>query len=197
MKKRLIWMLLALSMVTGAYAQAGNSMWGVKLGLNYNGNGDYIDSATDAIDNPDRNVGYHLGVFGKLGDKIFVRPELVYTRTKSEYEQADLKISKLDLPVLLGLEVIGPLNVFAGPSFQYLLSTKLDDTKLENLESDITVGLNLGASVDIGNLGLEIRYERGFTQNEAEFIDSNIVELDGDRVDTRPDQLILSLSVKL
>jgi len=186
-----------LSMVTGAYAQAGNSMWGVKLGLNYNGNGDYIDSATDAIDNPDRNVGYHLGVFGKLGDKIFVRPELVYTRTKSEYEQADLKISKLDLPVLLGLEVIGPLNVFAGPSFQYLLSTKLDDTKLENLESDITVGLNLGASVDIGNLGLEIRYERGFTQNEAEFIDSNIVELDGDRVDTRPDQLILSLSVKL
>ncbi len=197
MKKQLLLALSAFMLCGAAFAQSGNSIWGVKLGLNYNGNGEYFRSAEAAIDNPDRNVGYHLGVFGKLGDKIFLRPELVYTRTSSEYVDGDLKISKLDAPVLLGLEVIGPLNVFAGPSFQYVLSTKLDDTKLENLENDITVGLNLGVSVDLGNLGLEVRYERGFTENEAEFINNNITTLNGDTVDTRPDQLILSLSVKL
>lgn len=179
-----------------ANAQSG-AAFGVKGGLNYAGNGDFFNSAENAYRSPDKNVGYHVGVFGKIGNTIYVRPELVFTAIKSGYNKGDLKINKLDLPVLLGIKVIGPLNVFAGPSFQYILNTKFDGVTIDTIENDFTVGLNIGAGVNLGKLGIDVRYERGFSENEITFINSNITSLDGDRVDTRPDQIILSLSLNL
>ncbi|MFX0558273.1 porin family protein [Maribacter sp. CXY002] len=179
-----------------SFAQSGSG-FGLKGGLNYNGNGDFFDSAENAIRSPDKNVGYHIGVFGKLGNKIYVRPELVYTSTTSGYNEGDLKINKLDLPVLAGFKVIGPLNIFAGPSFQYILNTKFDGVTIDDIENDFTVGLHIGAGVNLGKLGIDVRYERGFSENEINFINSNITSLSGDRVDTRPDQIILSLSLKI
>jgi hypothetical protein len=179
-----------------SYAQSGSG-FGLKGGLNYNGNGEFFDSAENAIRNPDKNVGYHIGVFGKLGNKLYVRPELVYTSTTSGYNEGDLKLNKLDMPVLAGLKIIGPLNIFAGPSFQYILNSKFDGVTIDNIENDFTVGLNIGAGVNLGKLGIDIRYERGFSENEIDFINTNITSLTGDRVDTRPDQIILSLSLKL
>ena len=40
--------------------------FGIKAGLNYNANGDYIESVTANAENPDRNIGYHIGFFGKF-----------------------------------------------------------------------------------------------------------------------------------
>lgn len=194
MKKTLLTAVFAL-MGMAAFAQSGSG-FGIKGGLNYNGNGKYFDSAADAFNSPDRNVGYHLGVFGKFGDGIYLRPELIYTSTKSGYDNGDLKINKLDVPVLVGVKIIGPLHAFAGPAFQYILNTKFDGVTIDDIENDFSVGLNFGFGVNLGKLGLDLRYERGFSKNEANLIESNIVGL-GDRVDTRPNQLILSLSVKL
>ena len=189
-------LLLAFSLVSSlAIAQAGSG-WGIKGGLNYNGNGDFFSDASAAAEDPDRAVGYHLGIYGKLGNRIYVRPELVYTRVSSNYNEGDLKISKLDIPVLLGAKVIGPLHVFAGPSFQYIISGEIRDVSVSDVESDFTVGANLGVGVNLGRLGLEVRYERGFTENEVNFINSNILDTSG-RVDTRPDQVIFSLSYRL
>ena len=138
-------------------------------------------------------------VAGEAG-KIYLRPELVYTRTKSTYSvdgnNNDYNISKLDLPVLLGYKIIGPLHVFAGPAFQYTLSNDLDGLNVEDVENDFTVGLNIGAGVNLGKLGLDVRYERGFSENEAEFIGNNVTDISG-RVDSRPSQVIFSLSLKL
>lgn len=194
MKKTLA--ILAFVLVgTIAYAQTGSS-FGIKAGLNYNGNGDYFDSVNDAFESPDRNAGFHFGVYGKLGNRLYVRPELVYTSTTSGYDEGDLKIQKLDVPVLVGTKIIGPLHAFIGPSFQYILNSKFDDIKVDEIENDISVGLNLGAGVNLGKFGIDLRYERGFTENEISFINSNIVNVN-DRVDTRPDQLILSFSLNL
>ncbi|AKA35946.1 MAG: PorT family protein [Muricauda sp.] len=197
MKKTLLVAVMAL-MGTAAFAQAGSG-FGIKAGLNYAGNGDYFDSTRDAFENPDRNAGFHLGFYGKIGNRIYLRPELVYTSTKSGYDEGELKIQKLDLPVLLGAKVIGPLHVFAGPSFQYLLQTdfEADQITFDNVENDFTVGMNLGAGVNLGKFGIDLRYERGFSENEIRFINTNITNLNNDRVDTRPDQLILSFSLKI
>jgi len=190
--------LITAFLLTGliTFAQSGSG-FGLKGGLNYNGNGEFFDSAENAIRNPDKNVGYHIGVFGKLGNKIYIRPELVYTSTTSGYNEGDLKLNKLDLPVLAGFKIIGPLNIFAGPSFQYILNSKFDGVTINDIENDFTVGLNIGAGVNLGKLGIDVRYERGFSENEIDFINTNITSLTGDRVDTRPDQIILSLSLKL
>lgn len=195
MKKSLLMAVFALVSLT-AFAQK-DSGFGIKGGLNYNANGDYFDAVEDAYKDPSRNVGYHIGLFGKLGNRFYVRPELVYTKTKSDYDGDSFDMSKLDVPVLVGTKIIGPLHVFAGPAFQYILDSEFEGISSNEIESDFTVGLHIGAGVNLGKLGIDVRYERGFSANEADFITNNVTELNPNRVDTRPDQLIVSLSVKL
>ncbi|MEX0290233.1 MAG: porin family protein [Flavobacteriaceae bacterium] len=195
MKRTLLTVAFAIFSMA-AFAQK-DSGFGIKGGLNYSANGDYFESAGEAARNPDRNVGYHIGVFGKLGNRLYLRPELVYTKTKSDYNGDKFDISKLDLPLLVGTKVIGPLHVFAGPAFQYILDSDFDGISIDRIDNDFTVGLHIGAGVNLGKIGIDLRYERGFSDNEARFINSNITTVGDSRIDTRPDQLILGLSVKL
>jgi len=196
MKKLIISTTLLVIFGLTSYAQNGTG-FGIKGGLNYNGNGDYFESIGAAAEHPDKNIGYHLGFFGKFGDKIYIRPELVYTSTKSDYNNGTFKMNKLDAPVLVGLRFFSLFNVFGGPSFQYILDTKFNDINIKNVENDITVGLNFGIGVEINKVGIDLRYERGFNNNEATFIDNNLGGTVISSIDTRPEQLILSLSVKL
>ena len=195
MKKLIISAVLITAVGFLATAQDGTG-FGLKGGLNYNSNGDYFESIGDNAKHPDRNIGYHLGVFGKIGDKFYFRPELVYTSTKSDYETDAFKMKKLDAPMLIGIKVLGPINVFGGPAFQYILDTEFDGININDVESDFTVGLNFGIGLDLKKIGIDLRYERGFNDNEARFINTNL-GVEPSRLDTRPDQLILSLSVKL
>ncbi|WP_127018419.1 outer membrane beta-barrel protein [Flagellimonas beolgyonensis] len=203
MRKTLLVAVFALIGAT-AWAQSGSG-FGVKAGLSYNKNGDLIssvgDGGQDIIEGAEGKAGFHFGFWGKLDfPKIYLRPELVYSKTKSSYdvdgESQDYDISKLDLPVLLGYKLIGPLHVFAGPAFQYTLKNDLGDLQVEDVKNDFTVGLNAGVGVNLGKIGLDLRYERGFSENEAEFIDNNITTVSG-RVDSRPSQVIFALSLKL
>jgi len=195
MKKFFLTLLISYFLGLGAFAQTAMG-FGFKGGLNYNANGDYFDAISDNVQHPDRNIGYHLGIFGKVGGKIYFRPELVYTKTKSDYNDDSFEMQKLDAPMLLGLRVIGPLNVFAGPSFQYILDTDFDGITLGDVKNDFTVGLNFGIGVSFKRFGVDLRYERGFSDNEASILDSTGLPT-GSRLDTRPDQLILSLSLLL
>lgn len=196
MKKLII--SAALLVVFGLTSNAQNGTgFGIKGGLNYNANGDYFESISSNAEHPDRNIGYHLGVFGKIGDKLYFRPELVYTSTKSDYNNDDFKMKKIDAPMLIGLRVLGPINVFGGPSFQYILDTDFDGININDVKNDFSVGLNFGIGLEINKIGVDLRYERGFNHNEATFIDNNLGGSVSSRLDTRPDQLILSLSVKL
>ncbi|MER3374720.1 MAG: outer membrane beta-barrel protein [Allomuricauda sp.] len=203
MKKTLLVAVLAL-IGSAAMAQSGSG-FGIKAGLNYNKNGDLIgsvgDSGQDIVEGAEGKTGYHVGFWGKLDfPKIYLRPELVYTKTKSSYDvdggSQDYDVSKLDLPVLLGIKIVGPLHLFAGPAFQYTLKNDLEGVEIDDVESDFTVGLNAGAGVNIGRLGFDVRYERGFSENEANFIGNNITDVSG-RVDSRPSQVIFSVSLKL
>lgn len=185
---------LAFIIPTAMNAQTAEG-FGFKGGLNYNANGDYFESISQNSKSPDRNVGYHVGIFGKIGDKLYLRPELVYTSTKSDYDDDSFEMQKLDAPVLVGANILGPLSVFAGPSFQYILDSEFDGVTINDVKNDFTVGLNFGVGLNFNKLGIDLRYERGFSDNEATFINSNVNT--NDRLDTRPDQLILSLSLML
>jgi hypothetical protein len=121
---------------------------------------------------------------------------LVYTSTKSEYDSGNFDMQKIDAPLLVGIKILGPISVFGGPSLQYILDSEFDGVTIENIENEITVGLNFGASLNFETFGIDLRYERGLSENEATFLDNNGVNLN-DRLDTRPDQLILSLSLTL
>ncbi|PKQ45169.1 porin family protein [Confluentibacter flavum] len=193
-KKTILLALFLVAISSFTYAQTATG-FGIKGGLNYNANGDYFESIESNAKNPDRNVGYHVGLFGKIGNKIYFRPELVYTSTKSDYDNESFEMQKLDAPMLIGINILGPLSVFAGPSFQYILDSEFNGVTFDDIENEFSVGLNFGIGLNINKLGIDLRYERGFSENEATFIGNNGVGTS--RLDTRPNQLILSLSLIL
>jgi hypothetical protein len=188
--------LIAILITSTISLAQTNTKFGVKGGLNYNANGKYFESASDSYENPDRNIGYHLGVFGKFGDSFYFRPELVYTATKSDYDSGEFDMKKLDAPILVGFQVLGPFSVFVGPSFQYILDSEFDNVNIDNIKNDFSIGLNFGIAVNFENFGLDLRYERGFSENEATFLGNNGIIIN-DRLDTRPDQLIASIFIFL
>ena len=185
----------------GVYAQSAE--FGLKGGLNYGATGEYetfSDVSGDFVNSFDgeNKTGFHAGIFAQfelLG--IFIQPELVYTEMNTDYDAFEYKLSKLDAPVLLGLNVLGPLNIKAGPSFQYILKNELEKTQLTigDVEKDITVGYQLGAGLDLGRLGFDVRYEGAFTDNTAFGLNETAQE--NFRIDSRPSQWILSLSYSL
>jgi hypothetical protein len=97
--------------------------------------------------------------------------------------------------MLVGFNIIGPLSLFGGPSFQYILDSEFSGISINDIEKDFTVGLNFGVGINFKKLGIDLRYERGLSKNEASFINENIINTS--RIDTRPNQLILSLSLLL
>lgn len=203
MKKTFLLVVLAFCGLTvGAQTDSG---FGIKGGLNYNQNGDLIasvgDAAANVIEGSSGKMGYHVGIFGKIElAKIYIRPEIVYTRTTSSYDidgaSTDFNISKIDVPVLVGINLIGPLHFFIGPDFQYQVENDLEGFSINEAEKDFTVGLHVGIGVNLGRIGLDVRYERGFSENEVNFIGNNISNIDG-QVDSRPSQVIFGLSVKI
>ncbi|TXE07018.1 PorT family protein [Seonamhaeicola algicola] len=194
LKKEVLALLVIVISSATCIAQTATG-FGLKGGLNYNANGKYFESISNNSKNPDRNIGYHIGVFGKIGEKIYFKPEVVYTSTKSDYNDDDFSMQKLDAPLLVGAKVLGPISVFGGPSFQYILDTEFDGVTIKDVENDFSVGLNFGIGLNFNKVGIDVRYERGFNKNEATFLQNN--SINADRLDTRPDQLILSLSIIL
>ena len=188
--------------------------YGIKGGLNFNSPKEANIGGTVYGDfNAENRLGYHLGVFIEakvpvLG--IFVRPEVNYTSIKSEYNglvksgpQA-LTINKIDVPVLIGAKIIGPLRVFLGPSLQYIIKSDFEINEFKNVNTDaFSVGMQVGVGLQFGKLGIDARWERGLSKSESKFAtDANLladpifmnVEVN---FDTRPNQFILSLSYRL
>ena len=193
--KKVVFIICLMAGIT-AFGQS-NSGFGIKGGLNFNSSGD-LDLGEINL-NADTKTGYHIGVWGKLGHDFYIRPELVYTHINSKYDNgvfsADFDMQKIDLPVLAGLRLIGPLHIFGGPAFQYVINSDLENVTYDDVENDFSVGLNFGVGVNLGSkLGVDLRYERGLSKNEANFADDILGE---GRIDTRPSQFILSVSLDL
>ncbi len=188
--------LCILLVTLGVNSIHAQSSWGLKGGLNYNSNGDFLSEASEVYKNPKSNAGYHVGLFKKI-DLLgfFLRPELVYTSTSSSYNGDDLNISKVDLPLNLGSGFIGPTYIFAGPSLQYVLSSEFAGVDTATSLKDITVGANIGLGISLNKINIDLRYERGLTEKEMRFLTQKVYK--EARIDTRQDQLILSLLLEL
>jgi hypothetical protein len=193
-------------------AQSGSGI-GIKGGINFGSTGDFKSSFFNGFNDIDTSqgtnleFGYHIGVFGKLklSDKFYFRPELIYTKRQNEYditgssETENLNISSLDIPLLLGIKVVGPLSFFIGPTLHYILDKDIDspaDFKINDIEKDLTFGINTGIAMNIKKFGIDLRYERTFGKNLIEFQSEMNTSFFG-TIDTRAEQIILSLSYKL
>lgn len=195
MKKLMMFAML----FAGTTLMAQEAEFGIKGGLNYGASGDFenvnegAEDFRSSFEEGENKTGFHIGAYSKFGILgFFLQPELMYTSLTTEYDTFDYKLNKIDAPVLVGVNVLGPLNIKAGPSFQYILNNDLEETSLEigEVENDITIGYQLGAGLNFGRLGVDLRYENAFNENTA------FVETASERfsLDSRPSQWILSAS---
>lgn len=177
--------------------------FGIKAGVNYNDNGDVTFSETtdNVINGADSKAGFHVGLWfrGKVPIVgFYIRPELIYTQVNTEYvdnsSTTNYEFSKIDVPVLFGKKFLGVVTAFIGPSFQYILN---DDFEFSNVTTDdfdkFSVGAQAGFGIELGNFGIDVRWERGLSETEAKFSREN----SDFTVDNRTNQIIFGLSLKL
>jgi len=197
--------ILLMLCLTFGLSQISNAQlqFGVKGGINYNNNGDLTLSGVvnNAVAGADAKSGFHVGMWfrGKLPIVgIYIRPEIVFTQVKSEYlykgNNTSYDFKKIDVPVLFGKKIFGFANVFIGPSFQYVLNSDFGLSTVSEVSLDkFSIGMQSGFGVEFGKLGIDVRWERGFSNTEAVFVD-NLTSIN---IDNRTNQIILGLSYRL
>jgi hypothetical protein len=203
MKKVLFIALLLLGTAQFAEAQLN---FGIKAGVNYNSDS-FSDVSNDVLNGAESRTGYHAGIWfrAKLpAIGLYLRPELVYTELRNDvnYDNSttvrntDFNFSKIDVPILLGKKIFGIGNVFAGPSFQYILDSDFGINDLSEISTDeFSLGIQLGFGIEIGRLGIDARWERGLSKSEMNFVDNNA----GGNInfDARVNQIIFGLAYRL
>ena len=199
-----IFLILCLAF---GFSQIANAQiaFGIKGGLNYNSNS-IKEVSSDVFDGAKSKTGYHAGVWLRFkipGVGFYLRPELVYTNLANEvsYNNSIAKtvtsynFQKIDIPILFGKKIFGIGNLYAGPSFQYILDSDFGISEITDVKTDgFTAGVQFGGGIEFGKLGIDIRWERAFSS-----VKSTISKIVGDDInfDTRVNQVIIGLSYKL
>jgi len=130
----------------------------------------------------DNSAGYYAGVWARIGAAgIHFQPELYLsgkntTMTSNEAGSAGqenkVKFTSLDVPLLIGTK-IGAVGVGVrlntGPVVSFILDDKqsLGDAANNIFKGDFkkqAVAWQFGAGVDLGKLGVDLRYEAGITK---------------------------------
>jgi hypothetical protein len=218
MKKGLLMIALFIGAIQFSNAQIS---YGLKAGMNFDANSEassYIELPDGiTLDSKSSNGGFHAGAWLRVKVPLiglYVRPEIIYTDLKSEYtinaplvgldnSKIEYSLTKIDVPVLLGLKFLGVGNIFLGPNVQYLLKSDMssDIYNSDSIDEELSFGLVIGAGVEFWKLGLDVRFETGFVTPESTDISSiGSIEDLKPVVDAltgqKPNQVIVGLSYK-
>lgn len=147
---------------------------GAKAGINI-----YSLSSDDLIEDDDTGLSYEFGVYGRIGERFFVQPELNFvshkthliTRTQPRVGERDaLTVRYLRLPVYLGYrtDYSGPLisrvRFMAGPSISYAISVAGNNLDIQRNDiHNAQFALNGGAGFELWVLHLDLTYHHYFT----------------------------------
>ena len=209
-----ILILLFLIPSSSLFAQ-GNL--GVNFGLNDDNFGS-IENIKTKIDDYDldlkNSTGFQLGLFTEI-DLItfYIRPEinLIFSKSKNgtaftsasnntnilsesiNIAEHTYKSTDIQVPIIFGYKVLGPISIFAGPTFKYNLSNS-SNFDLEEIEDKYNLSFLLGTRVKVKSFSLGLRYERGLNNNELLIINANGIDIDNANIDTTTNKLSLNIS---
>jgi hypothetical protein len=214
MKKVLIVILLILGSLH-AEVQAQTFSIGLKGGINKTSGGTLtgIKSApiyTDATFEAEGEIGFHGGAWAQANfGKFFIRPEVVYSKLESRFDfpnrPAIYNVEELSLPLMIGYNVFGPIDIYAGPAYKNIIDAKLEGTEPTDNPPVIIVqntpfSAQFGAKVEFGSFGLDVRYDYSLSSAEKQDVDILNSVYGVNRAnfeDARLNQIIVSLTVKL
>jgi hypothetical protein len=184
--RKLILVLAAIVICFGAEAKSPLK-WGVKAGLNYHTVGELTTLGRDIVKATDR-VGWHAGLQAswQVSRMFSIDPELIYSRNSynltTEMGGGGIAyLNTVDIPVALGVNVIGPLKIQAGININVLTdSGAKDDQKAFrfNLTPQV-LGYLLGVGADFGRFNVSLRYNGFFEKNEGSASFNILMQNDG------------------
>jgi len=156
--KRLLLLLVTLSLSTNFYAQDDNddtsntlnTTFGIKAGYNAT----QMKIENEGRDNVQKEAGVYLGVFINFptSETFSVQPELLYSSSRYNYND---NIDLIHVPISLKFELANNFTGFIGPEAQFLLGIGDLDTELFNT---FMFGFHFGATYEIApNFFLEGR----------------------------------------
>ena len=214
--KKLFLSTLLLALSFGVSAQSFS--WGAKVNVG-SPNLKIKDIQTDdniakLLDDTDAVLTYQLGVFTRfMFAGIYVQPEAMFSSSKTEMKfenifdenntsnnvVGEMKLNKLDVPVMIGKRFMKILRINAGPVFSYILSQNIGQSGTKEAWNEInaeyknaTVGLQYGIGVDIAMINIDLRVENGF-----QAISENLtIGETSFAADQRLEQIMLSVGMK-
>ncbi|SDA42857.1 Outer membrane protein beta-barrel domain-containing protein [Algoriphagus alkaliphilus] len=187
-KKSAFLIIMSLFLGISAHSQQGSG-FGFKGGMNFNTSGKYFKDAGQIFSSPSENMGYHLGVFFQLSSyDISLRPEMIYTKSKFETSLGAVDYQKVDLPVLVKMRLFKVIGFSIGPSLHYTFEEKFSVPENFQKTEPFGLGFQMGLGVNIGPVGLDLRFER--EMNERKYSFENVLG----KEDYKNQQLILGLS---
>lgn len=214
--KKLFLSTLLLALSFGVSAQSFS--WGAKVNVG-SPNLKIKDIQTDdniakLLDDTDAVLTYQLGVFTRfMFAGIYVQPEAMFSSSKTEMKfenifdenntsnnvVGEMKLNKLDVPVMIGKRFMKILRINAGPVFSYILSQNIGQSGTKEAWNEInaeyenaTVGLQYGIGVDIAMINIDLRVEKGF-----QAISENLtIGETSFAADQRLEQIMLSVGMK-
>ncbi len=211
MKKIVILVVLVMFTISSHGRSNSNSMFkfGVSGGLNFS----YVSHKTLEFEDynvetlRDNYTGFHIGAMTHISVLgLFIQPELLYSSIGNEMRVTEdgenpkfysRKISRLDLPVLVGM-TFGPARFGVGPVGSVMLRETSDFDKITEGKgreefNNMTFGYQVGIGVNISNLLIDIKYEGSLSK----LGDGVTIGDETKKFDSRPRQIIISLGVLL
>ena len=221
MNKTLLTLLICFAGIQTAVLQAQEFQVGLKGGINKTFGGEINSFQSTAAElppatyNAEGEIGYHGGVWVQINfGKFFIRPEVVYSALESRFDfpfkPAIYAVDELSVPVLVGYNIYGPLDIYAGVAYKNIIDATLEGNEPVTDPPQIVVqntplSAQIGAKVEFGSFGIDVRYDRSLSSKESQEINvvSNSANFDfpvmnkGVMDDARLHQIIVSLTVKL
>lgn len=124
---------------------------GIKAGVNFSS----ISDATGL----DNRTGFVAGVFvgGKLGEKIGLQADLLYSQQGAEFNAGDFELNYVNVPIVLKFFFTDNLHVHGGPQFgvlvddntQTVIGETINDIGTKNFDLSGVVGLGLDLPMGI------------------------------------------------
>lgn len=187
MKKILSVLIIALAGLT-ATAQIPGFTIGPKVGANFSN-----FSAEQDIIKSEIKSSLSFGVFARLGNKLYLQPELMFMNRKGDISSSEfpgstnsIHIKTVDIPVLIGARImdakIFSIRAMAGPVASVVVNKDISSTNWDSAigKDDIrnaNFGVQVGAGVDVLVFTLDLRYEFGisnFSKQEGISLKNNM-----------------------
>lgn len=176
MKKIALFLIIALFASELSFGQFA-------LGLRVGYSGNKLTTNIDSIKSQFNN-GFHVGVWARLGKKLYFAPEFLYNMSGGVFTsegnvsakdwQQKIKIGSIDIPLLVGYKIIHTdiltWRIELGPEGSFAVNKKISE--MNSVTGPVTTSniqtanwyILAGTGIDVLFLRLDVRYQYGLNE---------------------------------